>query len=381
MVLSTQNDRVVLVVDDDSALQEIVRIGLEKLGNVKCVFAKDGLEALEIARSRRIDFIITDLQMPGMDGITFLSHLMEEFPHIPRAVMTSMGENSQAYAAKTGVVAVIPKPIDISMLAEKVKRWLETYKIHTHTEGVSLVSLLQLIELDQKTCTVGVQDKQNGRIGLLHIHKGKMINANAGSMTGLDAAMYILQWPDVRVWIHDLAVSPEVKIDSSMQAILINAALAKDEGKAEASDNSEKVPTPKWIREHRPEEVLVKESSEQPMVENRTQAQEYLPQEQENEMVELPKWLTPGAYQEEQKEESSSENVNAQEQLFLQKVAEVLEKNQVAKSELDLLFDEAIRAFRQKEYEKSKELWLKAEELAPGHPVIKQNLKILEKYL
>jgi len=377
MVLSTQNDRVVLVVDDDSALREIVKIGLEKLGNIKCIFAKDGLEALEIARSSRIDFIITDLQMPGMDGITFLSHLMEEFPHIPRAVMTSMGENSQAYAAKTGVVAVIPKPIDISTLAEKVKEWLETYRIHTHTEGVSLVSLLQLIELDQKTCTVGVQDKQNGRIGLLHLHEGKMVNANAGSMTGLDAAMYILQWPDVRVWIHDLATSPEVKIDSSIQAILINAALARDEGKAEALDNSEKVPTPKWIREHKPEEVLFQESSEQPLMENQTQVEEYMPEEEE--IVELPQWLTPGAYEEEQKEESNNEN--EQEQLFLQKVAEVLQKNQVAKSELDLLFDEAIGAFRQKEYEKSKDLWLKAEELAPGHPVIKQNLKILEKYL
>jgi CheY-like chemotaxis protein len=353
MGVNTNGRKTVLVVDDDATLREMLRIGIEKVRELKCITASNGIEGLEKVRNNRVDLLITDLQMPYMDGITFLSHMMEEFPHIPRAVMTSMGEAPQQYVKQTGVVAVLPKPVDINGIGLKILQWIDSYLPHTYTEGVDLSSLLQLVALDQKTCTVGVQDKQNGRIGLIHIHDGEMVDACAGNLTGIDAAMHILLWKDVRIWIHDMAAPAEVRIDTPMQAILMNAALARDEGNETEAEESE-IPSAKWIREHRPEEVNINEPVHSPTTETRVM---------------------------EQSGEQSSVPFLSRENRFIKEVAEALDKSQVEADELDTLFDQAISAFREKNYELSREMWLKAKELAPDHPVIKQNLNILKKYL
>ena len=366
MTSNSAEQKTVLVVDDDATLRELIRIGFNKLDDIRCILASNGMEGLEKIRNNRVDLLITDLQMPGMDGITFLSHIMEEFPHIPRVVMTAMGKKPQEYVEQTGVIAVIPKPVDINILVENAGRWISSYRPHTYTEGVDLSSLMQLIALDRKTCTVGVQDKKNGRIGLIHIYDGEMADAAAGNMTGIDAAMNILLWSDVRIWIHDLVKPAAIKIDTPMQAILMNAALAKDEGSGNAEPEKTDIPTARWIRENRPPEVNIEATStaQGPQLTTKVLSEE------ETALPENNRETAPGPAQ-----------YLSRENRFLEEVTETLKKNQVAASELDSLFDEAISAFRTKDYERSKTVWMKALEVAPDHPVIKQNLKILGKYL
>ncbi len=368
MTVNSVEQKTVLVVDDDVTLLESIRICLEKLENIRCILASNGIEGLEKIRTNRVHLLITDLQMPGMDGITFLSHMMEEFPYIPRVVMTSMGTKSRKYAEQTGVIAVLSKPIDIKTLPENVKRWLSLYQPHTVTEGVDLSSLMQLISLDRKTGTVGVQDKRNGRLGLMHILDGEMVDASTGNMRGMEAAMNILQWPDVRIWMHDLATPSEVTIEAPIQAILMNAACYRDEETAgEETGDAADIPTAQWIRENRPSEVNIETpvtSEELPFAGTDASLQEEI--------------ATSGN---EKQDELAPSPFLSRENKFLAEVAESLKKNNVAAGTLDAFFDEAISAFRAKDYETSRAIWLKARELAPDHPVIKQNLKIVEKYL
>lgn len=373
------------MIDDDATIRTIVQIGVEKVPDTQCITAADGKEGLEIVRNRRVDFLITDLQMPEMDGITFLSHIMEEFPQIPRAVMTSMGETSRSYASLTGVIAVIPKPIDVGMLTNHLEKWLETYRIHTYTEGVDLSSILQLIELDRKTCTVGVQDMVSGRIGLLHIVEGSMNNAVAGDLTGIDAAMCILMWPDVRLWIHNLTVSTDAVIDVPMQSLLLNAACARDEGSdsdkmSAVSEKEQKIPTAKWIREHKPDDLVIdsipgesdKKSFDTTVVNLK-------------DVSALSDSIKKTDVSNEQSTEKATVSVkpppfSSKKYTFLEKISNHSEESGSVK-EVEKLFDKAIDAFKNKDYENSRNLWMKAEQLSPGHPVIKQNLKIISKYL
>lgn len=64
----------VLVADDDAVTRRILQIALTRLGH-ECVFARDGIEALEIYRSREIDVVISDWTMPGMDGVDLCKHI------------------------------------------------------------------------------------------------------------------------------------------------------------------------------------------------------------------------------------------------------------------------------------------------------------------
>jgi hypothetical protein len=190
--------------------------------------------------------------------------------------------------------------------------------------------------------------------------------------------MYILQWPEVRIWIHDLTAPTDVKIDATMQSMLLNAALAVDEGE-DPSQKSEQVPTSRWIREHRPNEVNI----DKPIrTVHKSETEQKTREEKPQHHIDRPvSYINRYTGATSSKEENPPPTNVPDEQVFLQKVAEVLEKNKVSLNDLDMLFDQAISAFREKDYEKSRELWLQAEEQAPGHPVIKQNLKILEKYL
>ncbi len=73
--------RSILVVDDDPQVRRLVCVLLAREG-VELVQAGDGLEALELCRSRKVpvDVLITDVTMPGMDGIELASHVSRLFP-------------------------------------------------------------------------------------------------------------------------------------------------------------------------------------------------------------------------------------------------------------------------------------------------------------
>src|SRR5205807_3424377 len=89
---------------------------------------EDGVHllALELLDGQQVDAILTDLQMPVMDGLTLLGHLLERGAALPVAVMTGhritpdLRERLQQY----GIAATFTKPIDISFLADELQRSL-----------------------------------------------------------------------------------------------------------------------------------------------------------------------------------------------------------------------------------------------------------------
>src|SRR5947209_12705457 len=111
----------VLVVDDEPS----ARAGLEKLlkseGFVVDV-AEDGAAALEIARERPPDVVLTDLKMPNMNGIELMKKVHELDPSAPVIVATASGDVTDAVAAmRTGAEDYLTKPIDIDALVVAIQ--------------------------------------------------------------------------------------------------------------------------------------------------------------------------------------------------------------------------------------------------------------------
>ena len=78
----------VLVVDDDPDIAHFVRAVLQKAG-MTAVACFDPLEALALAARERFDAVITDIEMPGMNGLEFVGKLRELQPDLPVVVMTA----------------------------------------------------------------------------------------------------------------------------------------------------------------------------------------------------------------------------------------------------------------------------------------------------
>ena len=127
-------DRVVLVVDDETAQRTVLAGFLRKRG-LDAVTAAGVDEAVQIASSRTIDVVLTDLNMPGKDGLVLIDSLRALNPEVPVIVMTAFGTVASAVSAmKRGAADYLTKPIDLDELDVLVTRTLERRALVSENE-------------------------------------------------------------------------------------------------------------------------------------------------------------------------------------------------------------------------------------------------------
>jgi len=113
-----------LIVDDDPDHRLILRTMFEAKG-YGCEEAEDGGAALSKLKTDQMDLVLTDLNMPGMNGLELIDQmgrlaLLQNIPAILMTIQSMEDMSSEAY--KTGASAVISKPYDLSKLLEEVGR-------------------------------------------------------------------------------------------------------------------------------------------------------------------------------------------------------------------------------------------------------------------
>ncbi|OGX06034.1 MAG: hypothetical protein A2Z88_02845 [Omnitrophica WOR_2 bacterium GWA2_47_8] len=115
----------ILLVDDDRMVTTILFLRLDKMGyDVK--IADDGQIALNLAQQETPDLIILDIQMPNMNGYTFITELqkIEECQHIPIIVLTSRDDMAPIFQAK-GVAGYFTKPFNTDQVMHKIEECLK----------------------------------------------------------------------------------------------------------------------------------------------------------------------------------------------------------------------------------------------------------------
>ncbi len=121
-------ETILIVEDKDSMLQMLKELFHEEGMNV--LMARDGIEALKKIRDEKIDIILTDLRLPGMDGLSLLKEIKAIDSSIPVIVMTAYGSVETAVEAmKMGAVDFITKPFNTDHLIMLVKKVLEARSI------------------------------------------------------------------------------------------------------------------------------------------------------------------------------------------------------------------------------------------------------------
>jgi hypothetical protein len=88
---------------------------------------------------------------------------------------------------------------------------------------------LQLIEMEQKTCTIRLLDKLSDRQGVLFFREGELLDARVDGLQGEAAAYEIFCWDEVTLTIQNVCPQKEKKIHSELQGILLEAMRLKDE--------------------------------------------------------------------------------------------------------------------------------------------------------
>ena len=118
----------VLVVDDFSTMRRIVKNLLRDLGFTNIQEADDGSTALPMLQGGDFDFVVTDWNMPGMQGIDLLKAIRadESLAHIPVLMVTAEAKKEQiVMAAQAGVNGYIVKPFTAATLKTKLDKIFE----------------------------------------------------------------------------------------------------------------------------------------------------------------------------------------------------------------------------------------------------------------
>lgn len=121
----------ILIVEDDYTLREAMVDTLSQAG-FDCMAARNGEEALALMDQFGFKLVLSDLQMPQMDGLTLVPQILAKKPYMPIIIMTAYGSVEKAVEAiKLGATDFINKPFDCQALVEKIQHHTQFGSSHS----------------------------------------------------------------------------------------------------------------------------------------------------------------------------------------------------------------------------------------------------------
>ena len=118
----------ILYVDDSSTIREMVESSLIEIGYINIQGAEDGIEALDLSKEEEYDLIITDINMPNMDGITLIQKLRDTLDYMSTPIMvlsTEWSREMKEQGRQAGATSWIVKPFDTKLLRRAITETLE----------------------------------------------------------------------------------------------------------------------------------------------------------------------------------------------------------------------------------------------------------------
>lgn len=114
-----------LIVEDNRMAREMFAIALNEAG-FSVITANDGYAGLDRARAERPDLILTDIEMPNLDGIQMIERLRQEpeLQRIPVLVLSALHTSGLMRAVAAGASEIMQKPVELTLLIRIIKQTL-----------------------------------------------------------------------------------------------------------------------------------------------------------------------------------------------------------------------------------------------------------------
>jgi CheY-like chemotaxis protein len=224
----------VLIVDDNQEMLFTLKDGLEKYSDsFSILISGDGLDAIAKLKKHTISLVVTDLKMPRLDGFSLLNHIIEHFAGIPVILITGyITPEMEQMAQRSGAVGYMEKPFLVDELAEKILAILNKQNDSGTLQKVSTSMFLQLVEMEQKTCTIRLSCAKTGHSGVLFFRNGQLLDARVRANQGESAAYEIFKWDTVNLCIENECPVHDRKIQKDIKSIYLEALHRKDEAQA-----------------------------------------------------------------------------------------------------------------------------------------------------
>ncbi|TKB26915.1 response regulator [Desulfopila sp. IMCC35006] len=234
----------VLVVDDEEDMLWMLQRNLNKgMEDVEILAAKSAEEALAILSDRPANLVITDINMPGMNGLDLLIEINNRFPATGVIIMTAYPSNAyENKAMMSGSLRFIEKPFDINDVRTIVKEALKVNEGFQGTvDGVDLIDIVQFNSLSRATAALKVTT--GDREGMIFFKDGAVLHAMCGQETGESAFFTILGFNGGSLQNIRGVQPPIVSIHKSIEGLLFEAAVNNDEKSAAENGSADDAPS------------------------------------------------------------------------------------------------------------------------------------------
>ena len=235
-----------LLADSDAGVRATLARSLAGHG-FTVIATANGQEAVKVLESSEVDILVTELDMPVMDGFTLLTQAKQIAPDMPVLVLTSLVGDFDEQLSAVGPVRTLYKPVSVRVLAAEAREALNE-SARGSISGISLPSLLQILQWERKSCSVRVSSGANrGRLDFL---SGELVNAYSygAQLEGEAAAYEIFAWEDIATQIERSHPATKRLIKTPLQNLLIDAMRQKDE-RAQAAPVAVPDEDAEWVGE------------------------------------------------------------------------------------------------------------------------------------
>lgn len=221
--------RVLIVDDEEDMLWTLQRHLSKNLPDIDVITATSGEQALEILSEKNAQLVISDINMPGMNGLDLLSEINDNYPETSVVIITAYP--SSAYeneAMMSGCLRFIEKPFDVNDLQETVSQILKQDDQFQGTiDGIDLMDIVQFNGLSGASAALKVTTFEEE--GIIFFKSGHVVHAMCGSQTGEEAFYTILGFQGGTLQNIRGAETPITTINKDLQTLLLKVAVGNDE--------------------------------------------------------------------------------------------------------------------------------------------------------
>ena len=191
----------------------------------KVVTAGSVVEAIDLLEMIKIDIVLAGTKITAKE-MDILDNSLRRHKETKLIVMAQRKSKMASLLKAFEYKIQFELPVDINLLLEMI---LTEFGIDSggQIRGISIAAFLQMIELEDKTCTIEVAS--GGKRGYLYCQKGELIDAEIGGLTGKEGVLAILGMENPLIVIEYHLPERERRIEVSLMSILLESGRIKDE--------------------------------------------------------------------------------------------------------------------------------------------------------
>lgn len=224
----------VLVVDDEADMLWMLQRNLNKgMEDVEILAAESGEEALSILSDKEVELVISDINMPGMNGLDLLVEINNRYPGTGVIIMTAYPSNTyESQAMLGGSLRFVEKPFDINDMRQIVKETLFTQEGFQGTvDGIDLMDIVQFNGLARATAALKITTSNHE--GMIFFKNGDVVHAMCDADSGESAFFKLLSFQGGSLQNIRGVEPPVITIKQSLESLLMEAASRTDEREEE----------------------------------------------------------------------------------------------------------------------------------------------------